>query len=267
VIELTPTLSASLRDEAGRALWVGFASAAGLLIAAALLWRWGRHRDRLIVRLAHERRLAALGEMSAVLAHELRNPLASLKGNAELLVESLEGRDRDRAKAVRVVDEALRLERLTNDLLEFVRTGKIARRAVVPGEVLHAAARSLGEGGQAIAVVDAGAPPRWSIDPERLAQVLTNLLENAVQAAPGGPVTATVAVEERRLIYRVRDRGPGLPTGAPDAIFEPFHTTRVRGIGLGLAVARRLVELHGGTLTARTHPDGGAEFTVAIPEG
>ncbi len=267
VIELTPTLSAALRDEAGRALGVGFASAAGLLIAAALLWRWVRHRDRLLGRLAHERRLAALGEMSAVLAHELRNPLASLKGNAELLVESLDGRERDRAKAVRVVTEAQRLERLTNDLLEFVRTGKIARRPASPGDVLRTAARGLGDGGQAIEIVDTGAPARWSIDPERLEQVLTNLLENAVQAGPAGRVTATIAVEGGRLTYRVRDHGPGLPAGAPDAIFEPFHTTRVRGIGLGLAVARRLVELHGGTLTAATHPGGGAEFTVAIPEG
>ncbi|MCE9573006.1 MAG: hypothetical protein K8W52_07605 [Deltaproteobacteria bacterium] len=266
VIELTPTLSAALRDEAGRALWVGFASAAGLLIAAGLLWRWVKHRDRLIGRLAHERRLAALGEMSAVLAHELRNPLASLKGNAELLVEALDGRERDRTKAVRVVDEALRLERLTNDLLEFVRTGKIARREASPGDVLRTAARGLGDGGQAIEIMDTAAPARWSIDPERIEQVLTNLLENAVQAGPASLVTASVGVEQRRLVYRVRDRGPGLPAGAPDAIFEPFHTTRVRGIGLGLAVARRLVELHGGTLTAANHPGGGAEFTVAIPE-
>ncbi len=265
VIEVEPSAGAALRREATRSLVVGLASAMALCALALLLLRWVRHHDRVTARHAHDRRLAALGEMSAVLAHEIRNPLASLKGHAQLLVENLEGdeRARDRAKAGRVVDEAIRLERLTNDLLEFARTGRIERAPAAPAEVLAAAAAPLAAG--RITIDDAGAPPRWSLDAGRMVQVLTNLLANALDAAPGQPVTATVAVDGERLIYRIRDRGPGLPPGGVARLAEPFHTTRVKGFGLGLAVAHRLVTLHGGTLDGRTHPDGGAELTVSIP--
>jgi two-component system sensor histidine kinase HydH len=241
-------------------LILGLASALALLgVTGWLVW-WLRQREQLAARVAHDRRLAALGEMSAVMAHEIRNPLASLKGHAQLLVENLEGSERERVKAQRVVDEAIRLERLTNDLLEFARTGRIERAPCDPAEVLRSAAASF----ESVALETAGAPARWSLDAGRMAQVLTNLLGNAVQA--GGEVTASVAAEGGRLVYRVRDRGPGLPTGDAARLFEPFHTTRAAGVGLGLAVAHRMVELHGGTLAARNHPGGGAELTVTIPE-
>ena len=270
VIEFEPIVAAQMRREAARALGVGVASAAALLLAAVLLRRWVSHHRRMETRLAHESRLAALGQMSAVLAHEIRNPLASLKGHAQLLAEGLDDppkdpvaeRDRDRAKAGRIVDDVVRLERLALDLLEFVRSGRIERRECDPGAVLADAARAVDS--NRIALDIAAAPSRWQLDPERIAQVLTNLLQNAVQS--GGAVEASASVEARALVFRVRDHGPGLPAGDVDAIFEPFQTTRVRGIGLGLAVARRLVELHQGAIAARNHPDGGAELTVRIPE-
>ncbi len=265
VLELEPSAGSALRREATRSLVVGLTSSLALIALALLLGRWVRHHDRVTARHAHDRRLAALGEMSAVLAHEIRNPLASLKGHAQLLVENLDGdeRARDRAKAARVVDEAIRLERLTNDLLEFARTGRIERMTCSPAEVLAAAAAPLD--GARIAIDDSGAPARWSLDGGRMAQVLTNLLANALDAAPKTAVAATVTVDGGRLIYRIRDRGPGLPPGGLARLTEPFLTTRVKGIGLGLAVAQRLVALHGGTLDGRTHPDGGAELTVSLP--
>jgi two-component system sensor histidine kinase HydH len=204
-----------------------------------------------------------------VLAHEIRNPLASLKGHAQLLVESLQGVPdspagaRDRAKAERVVDEAVRLERLTNDLLEFARTGRIERAACDPRAVLTAAAA---RAPARVTIVADAAPTTWSLDAGRMTQALANLIGNALEAAPDAPVTATVAVDGGALVYRIRDRGPGLP-GDVARLLEPFHTTRVKGVGLGLTVAQRLVELHGGALAGRTHPDGGAEFTVTIPAG
>ena len=270
VIEVEVSVGPALRRDATRTLAVGLASALVLLGVAVVLARWVRHRERLEARVAHARRLAALGEMSAVLAHEIRNPLASLKGHAQLLVESLTDAPgaasttaRDRAKAERVVDEAIRLERLTNDLLEFARTGRIERVACDPRAVLTAAAARAPE---RVTIVADGAPASWSLDAGRMTQALANLIGNALEAAPGEPVTATVAVERGALVYRIRDRGPGLPDGV-GRLLEPFHTTRAKGVGLGLTVARRLVELHGGALDGRSHPDGGAEFTVTIPGG
>ena len=264
VVEVEPNAGGALRTEATRSLVLGLASALALLGVTAWLVRWLRQREQLAARVAHDRRLAALGEMSAVMAHEIRNPLASLKGHAQLLVENLEGQAREQGKAQRVVDEAVRLERLTNDLLEFARTGRIERAPCDPVAVLRDAAGGFGE---RVVIETAGAPPRWSLDAGRMRQVLANLIGNAIEAAPDGVVRASVSAERGGLVYRVRDHGPGLPAGDAARLFEPFHTTRAAGVGLGLAVAHRLVELHGGTLAARTHPDGGAELTVRLPEG
>ena len=93
-----------------------------------------------------------------------------------------------------------------------------------------------------------------------------NLLRNALEASPDGArVVATVGRDGERLAFVIRDHGTGLPADEAERLFEPFHTTRVQGTGLGLAVARRIVELHGGRVTARTHRDGGAEFCIVIP--
>jgi two-component system sensor histidine kinase HydH len=217
-------------------------------------------REALERRLAHERRLASLGEMSAVLAHEIRNPLASLKGNAQLLAELLPEGAKPRAKADRVVAEAVRLENLTNDLLAFVRTGELARAPVDPAALLREAAASVGA---EIAVESTAAPASWSLDGPRMLQVLTNLIDNAVQAGP--PVRARVAASGRRLVFEVADRGPGVDPADAERIFEPFFTKRTQGTGLGLAVARRVVELHGGTIAVDAEPGGGARFRVEVP--
>jgi two-component system sensor histidine kinase HydH len=211
-----------------------------------------------------KRRLSLVGEMSAVLAHEIRNPLASLKGHAQLLLESLPAEGGDRAKVERVVREAVRLENLTSDLLDFVRSGELKATACDPAALLREAAEEAGGG--RIDVRTDGAPQRWTLDPPRIRQVLVNVLRNALQASTAEDrVEAAVAEEESRLVFRVRDRGVGLPAGEEGRIFEPFHTTRVRGTGLGLAVARSIIERHGGTIGASNRPDGGAEVRIAIP--
>ncbi|HEU5061406.1 MAG TPA: HAMP domain-containing sensor histidine kinase, partial [Kofleriaceae bacterium] len=268
VIEFEPRVADALRSSADRALAIGALTAGGLLIVAVVLFRWIRHRERLERRLLEERRLASLGQMSAVLAHEIRNPLASLKGNAQMLARGLPEGDRGRARADRVVAEAVRLEALTTDLLEFARTGAIRQEQVAPAALLHDAASGL-----PVDIDAASAPPVWSLDRERMRQVLVNLLENAAWAAgeaatgerPADRVEARVALESGQLVYTVRDHGPGFPEQDLPRIFEPFFTGRTDGTGLGLAVARRIVELHGGTITARNHPAGGAEMRVALP--
>ncbi len=264
VLEFEPTVAAGLRAAAARNLSLGMAAAGALLVVSFLLLRWFARRAEAERERAHQRRLAGLGHMSAVLAHEIRNPLASLKGNAQLLARSLSDDARHRAKAERVVTEAVRLESLTNHLLEFARAGAIERAPVDPAAVLRDAAATVKP--ERIVIDPAGAPPAWPMDRERIRQVLTNLLENAVQAGDG-PVRARVSSERGKLVYEVRDRGAGIPAGEQERIFEPFHTLRTRGTGLGLAVARRLVEMHGGTITADNAIDGGAVFRVVLPAG
>ena len=263
VIEFEPVIGNRLRDDARRAFALNCAVAGAFLLVAAALWRLLRQRELAEARAEQEHRLAMLGEMSAVLAHEIRNPLASLKGNAQLLSEQLESGAPSRRKADRVVREAERIEALTSSLLDFVRSGSVELEQVNPAELIHKSAASI----NAEFEVDAReAPEHFRLDPLRMQQVFTNLLENAAQNHRGDTrVNVNVRSRERALEVTVRDRGPGIPSGQEERVFQPFHTTRTQGVGLGLAVARRIVELHGGTLTAKNHPEGGAVFTVLIP--
>ncbi len=252
VIEVEPVDADELRESATWSLAIGGISALVMIgVAIALVRRELRRRAEEQVR-ERERRLASLGEMSAVLAHEIKNPLASLKGNAQLLAGGVE--DKQKPKAQRVVDEAVRLEKLVADLLAFVRTGQLERRAIAPASLVP----------DGVEADTAGAPATWSLDEARMRQVLGNLIENG-QAA-GGPVKVRIAEEGRRLVIEVSDKGPGVPADDRDKIFEPFFTKKTRGTGLGLAVARRVVEAHGGTIAVGDAPGGGAVFRVEIPE-
>jgi two-component system, NtrC family, sensor histidine kinase HydH len=265
-IEFEPLMARQLSAGAARTLSFGAATAAGLMIIALLFSRLMLQREAAEQRLQEQRRLAALGEMSSVLAHELRNPLASLKGHAQLLAEHLPEESRDRRKADRIVVEAERLEALSTDLLDFSRTGPIDRQEADPAALLEAAAECVD--GSRVALSTSRAPRRWPLDGDRMVQVLTNLLANAIQAsAAGGTVEANVAAEDDALVFEVRDHGAGIPPGDEARIFEPFYTTRTSGTGLGLAVAQRIVEMHGGTIVAANAPDGGARLRVTIPKG
>jgi len=266
VVEFEPVLAGQVEAAGLRTLVVGLAAAALFVLFAFVFVRAQRQRAALERRLERERRLAVLGEMSAVLAHEIRNPLTALKGHAQLLAEALPGEGAERAKVDRVVREAVRLETLTSDLLDFVRSGEVRREEASPADLLRAAAEEVGA--ERFDVQLERAPVRWPFDPHRLRQALVNVLRNAAQASPEGERTTVEAAErDGRLVIEVRDRGPGIPAGEEERIFEPFHTTRMRGTGLGLAVARRIVSLHGGTIAARNGDDGGAVFTIELPRG
>ncbi len=260
VLEMEPLLAESLIARANRTFGIAAIAAAILLAAAVVLWRRAGREDALAARLAHSERLASLGTMSAVLAHEIKNPLASLKGNAQLVSESLGEGSRPRAQADRVVEAAERLQTLVANLLDFARSGDVSREEVDPGELLFLAACEAAPRAQLS--LDA-APASFSLDPVRMGQVLENLLRNAEQASPDR-VSAEVRGEGSGLVIVVRDEGPGF-AGAPESFFEPFATTKARGTGLGLAVARRIVEQHGGTITARNRAEGGAEIQIEIP--
>ena len=252
VMELEPSEALALEHVASRTLWIGGLAALTLLgVALALVRRELRRHAEERAR-EHERRLASLGEMSAVLAHEIKNPLASLKGNAQLLASMLPEGEKPRGKADRVVDEARRLEQLVQDLLAFVRTGDLRREPIDVGELVRGAA------GDAEVTIEAKA---WSLDRERMRQVIANLVDNA--NAAGKPVRVRAREDAGKLVLEVADSGAGVPEADRDKIFEPFFTSKTRGTGLGLAIVRRIVELHGGTIAVRN--DGGAVFHIEIP--
>jgi two-component system sensor histidine kinase HydH len=148
--------------------------------------------------------------MSAVLAHEMRNPLASLKGNAQLLLEQLPSDGREAKKADRIVSEATRLEVLSRTLLDFVRSGSVERQPVDVVALLRQAIEEVGA--ERIELTTQGDGGRQvMLDPLRMRQVLVNLLENAVEVSDAAQsVELALAVQGKSLRIGVRDRGPGL---------------------------------------------------------
>ncbi len=265
VLEFEPVVVDRLRQDADHAFGMSAATAVALLLIAGALWWQLRRQEIQAESMERERRLAQLGEMSAVLAHEMRNPLASLKGHAQLLLERLPGDGRESKKAERIVSEARRLEELSRTLLDFVRSGNIERASVDVGELVEQAAEAVGR--DRVRIENTGSiAGRLMLDPLRMNQVLVNLLHNAVQVSPEGrAVEVRLELSARALTIRVRDRGPGLAPGEEDKVFEAFHTSKTHGTGLGLAIARRIAELHGGTLTAHNREEGGAEFVLQLP--
>ena len=260
-VELEPQIAPMLQADALRTLLASGLGAALFFALAFALRRVSREREAAVRSAEHARGLAALGEMSGVLAHELRNPLASLKGHAQLLVEQL-GEGRPRTKAELVVREAFRLEEISNNLLEFVRSGDLKR---TPNELHTIAADAIAtfDASEVTIVLEGSA--RAAVDAARLHQVLVNVLDNAAQVAGDEPIEVVIDSTSRRATLIVRDHGPGIPEDQLVSIFEPFKTSRTRGTGLGLSIAKRIVEAHGGRIWAANHVDGGAEITIELP--
>ncbi|WP_365780827.1 ATP-binding protein [Oryzomicrobium sp.] len=225
--------------------------------------------------LERSQRLAAMGEMAASLAHQLRTPLATA-----LLYSSNLGKPDLAADArVRFADKATtqlkRLERLIQDVLLFAR-GESIGRDVVPLDALVQEASLAVEAlmrrqGVAFAV-EGEAPGMVAMgDHKALSGALINLLENALQACERGGeaarVSLTLAVTGGRARIAVRDTGPGLAPEMISRIFEPFFTTRGQGTGLGLAIALGVARAHGGTIDVSSTPGQGAEFVLELPAG
>ncbi len=259
-LEFEPLLIEGLDRDAQLALWLGSATA---LLAILLAWAY-RHsmleRAELERERASERHLASLGEMSAVMAHELRNPLTSLRGHAMLLEETVP--EPAQKKVRQILTESTRLERLITDLLDFAREAPLEFSEAHPRQLVQDVLRS--QGIEAMVQGDAQEP--WVMDAERFRQVVQNIVQNAVQATPedAPPPEIIVNISKDSLQVVIRDHGPGLPDDI-DSLFEPFVTHRTKGTGLGLAVVRRIVQKHSGQVQAHNHPEGGAVFTVTLP--
>jgi two-component system sensor histidine kinase HydH len=262
VIEYVPENAQDLQARSRRAMFASVGAAVLLWLASGWLYRLSRRAVAQEAQLAQHRHLAALGQMSAVMAHEIKNPLAALKGHAQLLARQVAETERPRAE--RVVGEAERLETLVYSLLDFARTAALDRRDTDPRRILQDAAEQTVP--ERVRVVAEHGPERWSLDATRMRQVLVNLLDNALKASPAdAKVEAEVRRDADQLVFVVRDRGPGIPAEHLEQVFEPFFTTRTKGSGLGLAIVRRISRLHGGTVSVVNRPGGGAEFTVLIP--
>ena len=228
-----------------------------VLLAACALWslRRAAAEEKKHLELTH---LAHLGKMSAVLAHEIRTPLATIKGFTQLALEQTNGGVR--AMLEPVVEETQRLERLVSELLLYGRPPAPVVRDCSWNEI----ASSLAAFGACLRVESA--PLRFRTDPDLLRHVLGNLVRNSAEAAITG-VTVNVAASLARdeVVIAVEDNGPGIPEDAMQKVFESFYTTKPFGTGLGLPIARSLTAALGGQLLLRVRDGGGTRAEVRLP--
>src|SRR5271165_1726513 len=213
---------------------------------------------------------ATLGELATGLAHEIRNPLAGIAGVIEIVGRDLPPNSAARSVIKDAKEEALQINRILTDLLETARPkppqfqlkdlGGTAEHAVMFArqQAITKNIRVELDKGEDIPLVDH--------DPNQMNQVLLNLLLNAIQAMDkAGSIYVTLRHDKEFVLVTVADQGKGIPPEVLPNIFRPFFTTKGHGTGLGLSLARRIVEAHGGTITVRSEVGKGAQFTLRLP--
>lgn len=224
-------------------------------------------------RMEHNQRLAAMGEMAAGLAHQLRTPLAAAMLYGGLL-QRPNMDETERVSHARKMNARLKhLERLIQDVLLFARGDVVGRERLTVGEIADFVRQTFGplaqDRGLHFFCQAEGHAGCVSANRESLTGALSALVENAFSACADGPghgdVRFLVDASGSGIRFRVKDNGPGISPSAQDRLFEPFYTTRAEGTGLGLAIAHGVARAHGGSLEARNRRSGGAEFTLFLP--
>jgi signal transduction histidine kinase len=221
-------------------------------------------------RMKKSERLYVAGQLSAGLAHEIRNPIASIAGAAGLLQRNSGSEERRRECLEIISKECAWLNRLLTSFLQFARPRTPLFQAVQIEPVLDAVAglavHAIGQ--QPITIrkrIDPGLP-EIECDAEQMKQVFLNLFLNAIQAMPkGGEIMVSASARDGGVVIAVRDQGCGMSPENLGRLFDPFFTTKETGTGLGLPVAHQIVAQHGGTLWADPNPEGGMTFWVKLP--
>jgi two-component system, NtrC family, sensor histidine kinase HydH len=249
--------------------------AISILITVVVLWVMGfffikavRRSDELTAMMAERERLAVIGEMAAVLAHEIRNPLGSIKGFAQYLTEkSVEGRE----ELGVIVDEARRLERLTEDLLLYAKPSEVRTEEFSLRELANESVKVLQESHQVKPTeitVNAAIPEEMMIvsDREKLKQVLSNILQNAADAMNDrGLIELRAQQAGDKIIIIISDNGCGMDEETKSMAFASFFTTKAKGTGLGLAIVDKLTKVLGGRIELESKPANGTVFRIELP--
>jgi len=222
--------------------------------------------------IARTQRLATVGRLAAGVAHEIRNPLSSIKGFATYFRERYRDNEQDAQTASILIQEVDRLNRVVGQLLEFSRPVNILPRPVRPDRLIADIAKLVEAQAQAkgitVAVPHPADMPDVPLDGDRLNQVLLNLFLNGIEAMDRGgvlTVQAAQASDASRLEIRVSDTGTGIPPEDLAHIFEPYFTTKPSGTGLGLAIAHNIVEAMGGEIAVQSTSGTGTTFTLKLP--
>jgi len=220
-------------------------------------------RERLIM----TERMAALGEVAARVAHEIRNPLVSVGGFARRLGKKLDGNLKEYADII--AREVERLEGILNEILSFVKETRFVKEIVNPNRLIEeviSLIKSDLEERNIVLVREFGEPAEMYMDPNRIKEALLNILKNAVQAVgSNGTIFVKTYVKDNAAVFEIKDTGTGIAEEDLLFIFDPFFTTKTGGTGLGLAITHGIIEEHKGSIELESKPGAGSTFRVFIP--
>jgi signal transduction histidine kinase len=220
--------------------------------------------------LRHAEKLSALGELAAVLAHEIRNPLGALRGTAEILKDDYQPGDRKYEFLDIQIRETERLNRVVEDFLRMARPQPAELRECALREELETVITLVAADARRRGidlVLEPSPPVVVRADGEKLRQAFLNIVLNALQATPaGGRVTVSLTAGESGHDIRCTDTGSGMTPETQRRLFEPFFTTRTGGTGLGLTITRKIIEAHGGEVLVASEPGRGSTVTVRLPD-
>ena len=226
--------------------------------------------------LSAAQKLSALGQLSASLAHEIKNPLSSIKGTAEILLDEFPADHPKREFVEILLKETTRLNNTVEEVLQFSRRGAPGREegdtgseplSQVIDRVVSLLASQLRAKSISLSVTGREEGKTFLVAGEKLSQVFLNIILNAIDAVPAkGAITIDTRKEAAGYTVSVQDNGSGIPEQLQDKIFDPFYSTKDGGTGLGLSISRKILESYGGTLTLSDADTGGACFTVFLPE-
>ncbi|MCF8093455.1 MAG: PAS domain-containing protein [Desulfotignum sp.] len=222
------------------------------------------------LKIRRKERLAALGTLASGIAHEVRNPLSSIKGYAGFFGSLFEAGSDNRKAAQLMVEEIDRVDRVISELLEFARPADLQLHPTQPDLLIKNSLRIIRHEAESAGIrvtekIDAPLP-ELHLDQDRFSQVLLNLYINAIQSMKhGGDLTVDVSVKEDAVLFAVSDTGEGISPDDQAAVFNPYYTTKKKGTGLGLAIAHKIIEGHNGTIWFESIKGKGTTFFVSIP--
>lgn len=281
-------LSGRPLDEADLRSLLTFSHQAGIAVENARLFSMEKHFNEELTRqieiakakllqaqsqLIQSERLAALGEMAAVVAHEVKNPMTSIRASTQMIGQTLKEDDSSKRYVKFVMQEIDRLDRIVHSILTF---SKPPKPRFMEGDVnkllqriLNFMEKEIAQAGVKLEVDLDPKLPTIRMDPEQMEQVLLNIIQNglffASRAKEKHMKISSGAKASKEVIVSIEDSGGGIPDENLKKIFEPFFTTKTQGTGLGLTISQRIVEAHGGKIKVTNHPGQGAVFSIHLP--
>jgi two-component system sensor histidine kinase HydH len=226
---------------------------------------------RLQDEIRRKEKMAAIGGLAAGVAHEIRNPLSSIKGIASYYRDKFEDGSEDKQMAGIMIEEVDRLNRVISELLEFTRPARLETKPVDINKLIEHSTRLIQQEAKAkniqVQLHPGSGAVEARVDPDRLTQCFLNVYLNALQAMENsGKLTITTAISNKtHVIIDIKDTGPGISEDDVDKIFDPYFTTKPKGTGLGLAIVHKIIYAHQGQIKVRSTPGRGTVFSIVLP--